>query len=282
MSGNLDRLVLGSAGLRDDEITPRVLDRFYEAGGRSLDLANIYGDGESERAIGRWLATSDVDVTLYVKGCHPPYCSPSLVRAEVDEARSALGLDTLDVFILHRDDAGVAVGEFGAALLAEVERGSIRAFGVSNWTVARYEELAAELGADARHLSAFSNQFSLAEMVTPTWPGCLSMTAAEIASLDRDGVAALAWASLAEGYFAGRDRPSWTSERNEERRERAGELAAKRGTTATAVALAYVLCQPSRVLALVGTRSEAHLEELLGAAALTLTPTELSWLEAGG
>ena len=282
MSANhLDRLVLGSADLRDDEITPRLLDRFYEAGGRSLDLANVYGGGESERAIGRWLAASGADLTLYVKGCHPPYCRPSLVGAEVDEARTALGRDTFDVFVLHRDDTSVAVGEFGAALLAEVEHGSIRAFGVSNWTVERYEELGAELGSDARHLTAFSNQFSLAEMVTPTWPGCLSMTTAEIASLDRDGVTALAWASLAEGYFAGRDGPSWKSGRNEARRERARELAEERGTTATAVALAYVLRQPSRVLALAGTRSEAHLDELLGAASLALTPAELSWLEAG-
>ncbi len=278
-SNHLDRLVLGSAGLRDDAVTPRLLDRFREAGGRAVDLANVYADGESERAVGRWLATSGVGLTLYVKGCHPPYCSASLVREEVDKARSALGLDTLDVFILHRDDASVAVADFGAALLAEVGRASIRSFGVSNWTLERFHELAAELGGDASHLTAFSNQFSLAEMVTPTWPGCLSMTKEEIASLDRDGVTALAWASLAEGYFAGRDTPSWTSERNEGRRTRAGQLAEERGTTATAVALAYVLRQPARVLALVGPRSEEHLEELIRVTTLPLTPTELSWLE---
>jgi aryl-alcohol dehydrogenase-like predicted oxidoreductase len=279
MSGNLERLVLGTSDLRDDAVTPRLLDRFYEAGGRALDLANVYGSGESERAVGRWLGSGGDGVTLYVKGCHPPYCSPALVRAEVDEARAALGLDALDVFILHRDDTSLEAAEFGTALLAEVERGSIGSFGVSNWTLARYEELAAALGGDARHLTAFSNQFSLAEMVAPTWPGCLSMTSAEIASLDGDGVTALAWSSLAEGYFAGRESPSWASEPNEERRARARELAEERGTTPTAVALAYVLRQPSPVLALVGTRSEAHLDELIDAAELPLSPAQLAWLD---
>ena len=118
-------------------------------------------------------------------------------------------------------------------------------------------------------------------MVAPPWPGCLSMTLDEISSLDSDGVTALAWSSLAEGYFAGRDGPSWTSEENEQRRRRAAQLAQERATTATAVAIAYVLRQPARVVALVGTRSEAHLDELLDAAALPLSPKEIAWLESG-
>src|SRR5262249_28595489 len=158
------------------------------------------------------------------------------------------------------------------ALLDEVAQGRIRAFGVSNWTLDRFRELRATLGVDASCLTAFSNQFSLAEMVTPTWPGCLSMTTEEIVALESDRVTALAWAGLAEGYFAGRDRPSWTSERNQQRRSRAREVAEERGTTPTAVALAYVLHQPPHVLALVGTRSTLHLEALVEATALQLTP----------
>jgi aryl-alcohol dehydrogenase-like predicted oxidoreductase len=108
------------------------------------------------------------------------------------------------------------------------------------------------------------------------------MTADEIASLQGDGVTALAWASLAEGYFAGRDRPSWISERNEERRSRARELAQERGTTPTAVALAYVLNQPAAVHAVIGTRSAGHLDEALAAALVELDADQLDWLEDGG
>ena len=79
-----------------------------------------------------------------------------------------------------------------------------------------------------------------------------------------------------------RDDRSWNSPGNEERRRRAQRLAREGGTTATAVALAYVLNQPVRVLAAVGTRSEAHLDELLGAATLPLTADEVEWLGSTG
>jgi aryl-alcohol dehydrogenase-like predicted oxidoreductase len=273
--------VLGSADLRDDPLTRRLLARFHEAGGRALDLANVYADGESERAIGRWLAASGADLTLYVKGCHPPYCSPSLVESEVDKARSELGLDALDVFILHRDDQAVPVAAFADALLRQVAAGSIRSFGVSNWTLERFHELSAELGADARHLVVFSNHFSLVEMVTPTWPGCLAMGLDDVAALARARVTALAWASLAAGYFARRDSPSWASGENDRRRRRAEQLAAERDTSATAIALSYVLHQPAHVLAAVGTRSETHLDELLQAATIELAPSEVDWLRDG-
>lgn len=274
-----DRLVLGGGKLRDDALTPRLLERFHDGGGRGLDLANVYGDGESDRAVGRWLAASGTELTLYVKGCAPPWCRPELVAAEVDRARLALGRDVLDVFLLHRDDPAVPVGEFGEALLREVDRGSIRGFGVSNWTLERFQALRAQLGSESRHLVAFSNHFSLAEMVRPAWPGCLAMDKSDIAALVRAGVSPIAWASLATGYFAGRHCPAWTSEENARRRERAEQLAEEKATTPTAVALAYVLAQPGEVLSVVGTRSEAQLAELLAAATLELTAEELSWLD---
>jgi aryl-alcohol dehydrogenase-like predicted oxidoreductase len=275
-----ERILLGTADLLDDALTPRLLDQFRSSGGRAVDLANVYADGESERGVGRWLAASGADVTLYVKGCHPPFCSPALVENEVDKARKALGVEVLDVFMLHRDDVSVPVGSFAEALLREVGRGSIGSFGVSNWTLERTEALIAALGSDGRHVSALSNHFSLAEMVTPTWPGCIAMDRDDLAALKALDVTAIAWASLAGGYFARRDSPSWTSKGNEQRRKRAELLAKERATTATAVALAYVIQQPVPVLAAVGTRSEAHLRELLGAARLDLSASELEWLEA--
>jgi aryl-alcohol dehydrogenase-like predicted oxidoreductase len=277
------RLVLGSADLKDDDVTGRLLDRFYEAGGRSLDVANVYGHGESERAVGKWLATRGVrdEVVLYGKGCHPPYCSPSLVADEVDKALALLGVDYLDVFMLHRDDLEVPVDLFADALLEQVTSGTIRGFGVSNWTLPRFFELANCLHDGRDHLIAFSNHFSLGDMVTPTFPGCLAMTKDELNDLAQEGVQVLAWASLAAGYFAGRHVPSWDSPENDARRERAIELAERLGTTPATVALSYVLHQQRHVLALVGTRSEAHLAEALAASETDLTSSDLRWLESG-
>ena len=206
---NGSRLVFGSADLRDDGITGPLLDQFYEAGGRSLDVANVYADGESARAVGAWLTSRGVrdDVVLYAKGCHPPYCSPALVAAEVDKALSDLGVNQLDIFMLHRDDADVAVEDFAEALVQQVENGKLAGFGVSNWTMPRFRALAGCLDGARDQLVAFSNHFSLGEMVTPTWPGCLAMTRHDLDELAGYGVQALAWAGLAAGYFAGREVP---------------------------------------------------------------------------
>jgi aryl-alcohol dehydrogenase-like predicted oxidoreductase len=191
-------------------------------------------------------------------------------------------VDRIDVFILHRDDGAYPVSAWADALLAEVDAGRIGAFGVSNWTIERTRELRAHLdAAGADHLRAFSNHFSLARMISPPWPGCLALSTDELRAIGDLDVSMLAWSSLATGYFAGRDTPHWDDADNRARRDRAASLADRRGTSATAVALAYVLHQPGRVLPVVGTRSEAHLDEALGAEAIRLEPDEVAWLERG-
>lgn len=278
------RLVFGTFDLPDTAVAPRLLDRFHAGGGRALDVANVYRDGEAARAAGRWLrgrSPAD-DVIVYAKGCHPPHCSPALVGAEVEKACRLLGLPRLDVFILHRDDPSLPVAAFADALVEQVAVGRIGGFGVSNWTVSRFRELHAYLDRkDARELMAFSNHFSLAEMVSAPWPGCLAVSRAELDDLGDLGVKVLAWSSLATGFFAGRDTPHWDSPANRARRERAAELGERVGSSAAAVALAYVLHQAEHVLPVVRTGSEAHLDEMLAAAELKLAEHQLVWLETG-
>ena len=117
MSGR--RLVFGTFDLQDTALAPRLLDRFYAGGGRALDVANVYRDGEAARAAGKWLRSrpSADGVVVYAKGCHPPHCSPELVGAEVDEACRLLGLPRLDFFLLHRDDPRLPAAEFADALV---------------------------------------------------------------------------------------------------------------------------------------------------------------------
>jgi aryl-alcohol dehydrogenase-like predicted oxidoreductase len=278
------RLVYGSVDLPDTAIAPKLLDRFYAAGGRALDVANVYRDGESARAVGKWLrARSSPDgVVLNAKGCHPPDCDPKLVHQEVDRAMHLLGVDRLDVFVLHRDDPEHPVAAFAEALLEEVARRRIGAFGVSNWTVPRLRELHAYLdhiGED--HLAVFSNHFSLAEMASAPWPDCLALSKNELFAIADLDLEMHAWSSLAIGFFAGRDVPSWNTASNRARRQRAAQLGKRLGTSPTAIALAYVLHQPKYVRPVVGTLSQAHLDEAVAAAAIELTADELDWLERG-
>jgi aryl-alcohol dehydrogenase-like predicted oxidoreductase len=277
------RIVFGTLDLPAAEAGWRLLDRYREAGGDAVDVANVYLDGEAARTVAGWLARGiDNPPALYAKGCHPPRCRPDLVAAEVERARTLLGVDSLDVFILHRDALDHSVAEWAEALLAEVQAGRIGAFGVSNWTVERARELRGHLdsiGADGLH--AFSNHFSLARMVSAPWDGCLALSGDDLRALGELGMTVHAWSSLATGYFAGRDTPHWDSAENRARRERAGELAARRGASASAIALAYVLHQPDHVRPVVGTRSQAHLDEALAAAEIHLEASDLVWLEDG-
>jgi aryl-alcohol dehydrogenase-like predicted oxidoreductase len=274
------RIIFGTLDLPDGGRGAGLLDRYVDAGGWALDVANVYQDGEASREVGRWLARG-TRPELYAKGCHPPNCRPDQVTAEVDRSRTLLDTEFLDVFILHRDDLSFPVSAWAEALLAEVAAGRIGAFGVSNWTVERARELRAHLddiGADG--LSAFSNHFSLARMVSPPWPGCLALSEDDLRAVGELGMKVLAWSSLARGFFAGNDAPEWDSPENRARRDRAELLAARHGCSATAMALAYVLHQRDHVLPVVGTRSQAHLDEALGAEAIELSPEDVAWLEA--
>lgn len=278
------RLVFGTVDLPDTGIAPRLLDRFRADGGRSLDVANVYRDGESARAVGKWLAGRSAagEMVVYAKGCHPPSCHPSLVGAEVEEALRLLGLDRLDAFLLHRDDTSVPVAQWAEVLLAQVERGRIGAFGVSNWTMTRLMELREHLApGDRDALVALSNHFSLAHMVSPPWAGCLAVSREDLAELAAANVTLLAWSSLGTGFFAGRDTPHWDSAENRRRRDRAQALGEELDSSGPAVALAYVLHQPGDVRPVVGTRSEQHLDDALAAVSLELIPEQLAWLECG-
>jgi aryl-alcohol dehydrogenase-like predicted oxidoreductase len=275
------RIIFGTLDLPEGDRGARLLDRYVDAGGRVLDVANVYQDGAASRTVGRWLARGPGSrPALYAKGCHPPSCRPDLVAAEVDHARALLDAEALDVFILHRDDLSFPVAAWAEALLGEVQAGRIGAFGVSNWTVERARELRAHLDAiGAGGLRVFSNHFSLARMVSPPWPGCLALSANDLRAVGELGMTVLAWSSLARGFFAGHDTPHWDTPENRARRDRARELAARLGCSASAVALAYVLHQRDHVLPVVGTRSEAHLDEALGALTIRLSGDELAWLE---
>jgi aryl-alcohol dehydrogenase-like predicted oxidoreductase len=284
VSARRGRIVLGTFAVDDNEAAPALLDRYYAAGGRALDLANVYRDGEAAQAAGKWLRKRGLagDMVLWAKGCHPPSCHPDLVQQETEHALRLTGLEYLDVFLLHRDNPEVPVQAWVDALDAEVAAGRIGAFGVSNWRLGRTRELAAAAAGRGEHgLVAFSNHFSLAELVAEPWPDCIAVTKAELPELAGLGLCMLAWSSLATGYFAGLEQPSWVSPGNAARRDRARELAAQRGVSPTAIALAYVLHQDDHVLPVIGTVSADHLDEALGAAAIELTTAEAAWLERG-
>lgn len=116
------------------------LDAFVEAGGTLLDTADVYGGGESERIVGRWLADRPHDHVLVApKGRFAPppgsrgASRRSLLRS-IDASLQRLGADAVDLYFVHGWDVDTPVAETLDALSAEVRKGKIHSVGWSNVT----------------------------------------------------------------------------------------------------------------------------------------------------
>lgn len=279
---DLSVLVLGTAlydhAPLDDSL--ELLDAWADLGGNVIDTARQYGNAEA--IVGRWLRErSPEDVVVVTKGGHYDVrtgrsrMTAADLRADFAASRRELGLDSIDVYLLHRDDPARPA----AAILEDVEplRGHIRALGASNWTTERLEEAGSAFACSSPGLS-------LAVPNEPPWPGVVTIH--DEAALDwyaRTQLPVFAWSSLAAGFFAGASdahvERAYVGDANLERRRRATELAAERGATASQVALAWVLHRPFPVHAVIGPHSVRELEESVGAVELELSPDELAWLD---
>ena len=270
-----------------------VWDAWAEAGGNAFDTGFVYGGGLHEKVLGEWIAARGVakDVVVIAKGAHTPYCSPRAIGAQLDISLERLGLPSVPIYIMHRDNPQVPVGEFIEALNALKRAGKIGIFGGSNWSPARLVE--ANDYAAKHELEPFrilNNNLSLAVMEKPVWAGCITSNTPETLAFLRQGtVAHLSWSSQARGYFlpeALRNRlPEDTSPEtcfgspaNAERRHRAETLAAEKGVSAHNIATAWVLSQSFNSLALIGPRSPGEIVSTLPGAALALTEAEVLWL----
>jgi len=288
----VSRLILGCDNQDCIAHGAAIFDDFFERGGNAFDTAYIYGGGKQERILGRWIGQRGIrsQVAVVVKGAHTPLCTPEHLDSQFRESLDRLQTDYADVYMMHRDNLKIPVGEFVDLLNEHHYAGRIKAFGGSNWTLDRLQE--ANAYAEKKGLQKFtcvSNNFSLARMVAPVWNDCISATDPLFKKwIAESGIALLAWSSQARGFFTDRAHPDrkedaelvrcWYSDDNFQRRERAIELAGKKGVQPINIALAYVLNQPFTAFALVGPRVIAETVSTLKGLPVTLTPEELSWL----
>jgi len=270
-----------------------MFDDFFERGGNMFDTAHIYGGGLHEQILGQWIRLRNVreQVAVIVKGAHTPLCTPKDLDRQFRKSLERLGTDYADIYMMHRDNPDVPVGEFVDVLNEHVKAGRVKAFGGSNWTLSRVDEAnryAKERG--LQEFSVVSNNFSLARMVDPVWAGCIA--ASDGASREwftRTQTPLLAWSSQARGFFLeGNAAPEktddqelvrcWYSEDNFERLKRATELAKKKNVRPINIALAYVLNQPFPTFALIGPRMLSETRTSLPGLDVELSPEEVRWL----
>jgi predicted dehydrogenase/aryl-alcohol dehydrogenase-like predicted oxidoreductase len=289
----VSRLVMGVDNQTSWPRTSVMMDDFFERGGNCFDSAFIYGGGLCEKMLGQWVKNRDIreQVVILSKGAHTPYCTPEWLVKQFKISLDRLQMDYVDIYMMHRDNLDVPVGEFITVLNELKNAGQIRAFGGSNWSIERVE--AANKWAAANGMtgfSAMSNNFSLARMVDPVWVGCIAASDKKSRDwLTEQGMALMPWSSQARGFFVpGRAHPAdlsdpelvrcWYSDDNFQRLERANQMAKERNVLPINIALAYVLCQPFPTFPLIGPRLLSETRTSFPALEIELTPEELRWL----
>ncbi|PWW60376.1 aldo/keto reductase [Actinokineospora spheciospongiae] len=291
-------VVLGTSSFGQPERAFPVYDAYWSAGGRAFDTAWLYGfdygPGCCERAFGEWADSRGLNDEVWVlaKGAHTPECSPDRIEIQLDESLDRMRRGDAAMYMLHRDNEDVPVGEFVTALVDLVKRGVIGGYGMSNWTLPR---LRAAVGYAGRHglpaPSGVSNQFSLVEMVNPIYPGTISANTPDWRSwLESSGVVLYPWASQGRGCHAVADDDelrtgplarSWYSEANLERVRRTRLLAERWGVSPTGLALAWTRSRPFPVSPLIGPRQVDEVHDSMAALDLVLDPAASRWLETG-
>ncbi|HVS72713.1 MAG TPA: aldo/keto reductase [Phycisphaerae bacterium] len=309
----VSEFALGTApwGSRTPQPTvTQLYDLYRAAGGNVLDTAHVYaswlpnGNGASERSIAQLLAARNDrrQIVLVSKGGHPTfegysrpdrYMDPALVRQDLRESLQRLAVDTIDLYFLHRDDPRVPVAEIIDALNDAVADGQIRYFGASNWSTARMDEAnryAAGLshpGAEKMGFVASQPEFSLAHPNAPeptSEPANRFLRDADLAWHQHTGMPAFCYTPAAQGYFASNGQKgakAFDNPTSRARLARAKELAGKLRVTPAQIALAFVRNQPFPAIPILGNETPQHLQESLDAAAITLTPDQLTWLTNG-
>jgi len=311
MAKPVSRLVQGTVMINSRHLDEGfvLLDAVYEQGCTTFDTAHGYGGGDVERCVGRWVRERGIrdKVVIIGKGAHHNQdrrrVTPFDITSDLHDSLARFQFDTIDLYLLHRDDPEKAVGPIIERLNEHLKEGLFSAFGASNWSHERITQ--ANAYATAHGLVPFvasSPHFSLAEQIVEPWDNCVSIAGqgeAEARAWYRESKMPLfTWSSLAGGFFSGRFTrdnlhsfegyfdelciKSYASEANFRRLDRAMQLAESRNLTLAQIALSYVTSQPLELFALVGSASGNEFADNLAALDQQLTEQELAWLECGG
>ena len=148
---HVSRLCLGTmtfGGRTDKADATAIVAAAREAGVNFIDTADVYNDGETERITGEAIRADRDDWVLATKVANPMGAGANarglgrkwLMRA-CDDSLRRLGTDYIDVYYLHKEDAGTPLAEIAMALGQLIAAGKIRYFGVSNFRAWRVAEL---------------------------------------------------------------------------------------------------------------------------------------------
>ena len=286
----------------DDAESLATLNRCLDLDVTFIDTADVYGGGSSERLIAKLLGDRRNEVTLATKfgiasnpadsapGERPVRGDAAYVRQCIDESLARLQTDVVDLYYMHRRDLTVPIEETVGAMAELVRAGKVRHLGLCEVTAA---ELRAAMA--VHPIAVAQSEWSIwsrdvERQVVPT--------AAEL------GVGFVPYSPLGRGFLTGTirsaaDLSSPSDFRHTMPRFADGALEAnlavvdvvssvaqEQHATPAQVALAWLRHRAEALgvaaVPIPGTRRAARVEENLGSLSVTLTPAQLTALDAAG
>jgi len=279
----------------DEEEGKEIVERALELGVTFFDTANMYSNGESERVLGEALEGHREETVVATKGYfrmdesnpNSGGLSRKAIEQELQHSLDRLGMDTIDLYQIHRWDDETPIEETLAALDDAVRRGDVRYVGGSSmWAHQFAEALHASDREGYERFVTMQNHYNLAyrEEEREMLPLC-----------EKEGIGVMPWSPLARGYLT---RPheevdatlrGETEEHLYEHPYREGggpvvnarlaELAAEKGVKMAQIALAWLFHKEWVDTPIVGTTSVEHLEDAVEALDIDLSASDLEWLE---
>ncbi len=319
----MDQVTLGSSGIVtsrfclgcmyfgttiDEETSFRLLDAYYEAGGRFLDTANAYawwvegGDnGISEALIGRWMRDrgNRDEIVLATKvgawqlGGDPDWkknvegLSTAAIERAVEQSLERLQTGVIDLYYAHIDHREIPLEETLEALDGVVRSGRARAVGASNLYAWRLERARTISRANGWHeYCCLQQRFTY---LRPK-PGAsfaheygISVTEEMLDYLEANQMPLVAYRAMLRGAYVRADRgvePEYEGPDAIARMAVVRGVAAETGATPNQVVYAWMLRHPVTIVPLVTASQVGHLRENLVAADVELSAEQLARLDA--
>lgn len=275
---NLSRLVYGMWRIGDDADTSEAhvqakIESCLSQGITTMDQADIYGGYEAEEILGNALKGTNLrDQIEIVTKCDivapaGRYADATVkyydtsrahILASVDHSLRLMGTDYLDVLLIHRPDPLMDAEETGAALDEVVAAGKVRAVGVSNFKLHDWTLLQS-----AMTTQLTTNQIELSLLAHD------GFTNGDVAYLQERKIAPMAWSPLGGGaLFSSENKALLTA---------LSEKGSAFGVDATAVAVAWLLAHPARIMPVLGTNSLDRIAKISDA--LKVDMDRQTWFE---
>lgn len=280
-------------GQTDDAESIATIHRALELGVTLLDTADMYGPFINEELVGKAIRGKRDQVIVATKcgivrdpaqpGKRGIDGSPAYIRSACEGSLRRLGVETIDLYQLHRVDQNTPIEESVGAMAGLVKEGKVRFIGLSEAAPATLER------AHRVHpLTSVQSEYSL--WTRDVEDGVLDTCA-------RLGIGFLAYSPLGRGFLTGqikrledlapddfrRNSPRFQGEnfaRNLELVALVEAMAARKNCTPSQLALAWLLSRRPFVVPIPGTRRRRYLEDNAGAVNVSLTPEQLMEIDA--